>query len=173
MAQPLSRQLLVQARRLARFDPRRPGQANLRRAVSTGYYALFHFLIEETMRFLLGTTAARAGLRNVLARAFTHAEMAAAAKTFAGSSLPPLLSRRLGAPALPPGLRLLARTFLRAQEMRHAADYDPGESFNRNEVLIFIDDIEQTIAGWSAVRTDPAAEFFLLSLLVWNRIRDK
>ena len=44
--------LLSQAELLARKEPRRPRQASLRRAVSSAYYALFHFLVGEVSRFL-------------------------------------------------------------------------------------------------------------------------
>jgi hypothetical protein len=40
--------LLQQAEHLAQLDPTRPTQANLRRAVSSAYYALFHLLASET-----------------------------------------------------------------------------------------------------------------------------
>ena len=40
----LPEDLLEQAVHLATLDARRPKQANLRRAVSTAYYALFHLL---------------------------------------------------------------------------------------------------------------------------------
>ena len=42
--------LLKQAIQLARNESRKPKQASLRRAVSTAYYALFHFLIYETCK---------------------------------------------------------------------------------------------------------------------------
>ena len=38
------RDSMATARSLAKGDPRRPSQANLRRAVSTAYYAMFHCL---------------------------------------------------------------------------------------------------------------------------------
>ncbi len=38
--------LLIQATHLATLETTRPKQASLRRAVSTAYYALFHFLID-------------------------------------------------------------------------------------------------------------------------------
>ena len=47
-------ELLEQARRLALLDRRRPKQANLRRAVSAAYYSLFHFLVDESCRGILG-----------------------------------------------------------------------------------------------------------------------
>ena len=40
--------LLAQADLLLHLEKRRPKQASLRRAVSAAYYALFHFLIEES-----------------------------------------------------------------------------------------------------------------------------
>ena len=40
--------LLDQAEQLAQLDPRRPKQANLRRAISSAYYALFHLLAWES-----------------------------------------------------------------------------------------------------------------------------
>ena len=49
--------LILQARMLAGSDPRRPKQATLRRAISTAYYGIFHFLIEESTQLLLGTAA--------------------------------------------------------------------------------------------------------------------
>jgi hypothetical protein len=46
-------ELLEQAYHLARKDPDPPKEASLRRAVSTGYYALFHLLIGESVVKLL------------------------------------------------------------------------------------------------------------------------
>jgi hypothetical protein len=173
MAEPLHRQLLIQARRLARLDPRRPQQGNLRRAVSAAYYALFHFLIDEACRFLLGTGPGRARLRKTLARAFAHAEMANAAQSFAGGTLPRAIARRLGAVAIPHAVQELAEQFLAIQYQRHLADYDLSISFSRGDAIRLVEAIERAVANWLPIRTDPAAEFFLLSLLVWNRIRER
>ncbi len=173
MAQPLFRQLLNQARRLARLDPRRPQQANLRRAVSGAYYALFHFLIDEANRLLLGTTPGHAGLRNLTARAFVHAEMAAASRTFAGGTLPATIVRQVGTLTIPAPLRELAEQFSLTQDRRHLADYDRVTRFSRVEVLLLIDGVELALAGWGSVRNDAAAKLFLLALLLWTRIRDK
>lgn len=41
--------LLQQARQLATLDLKKPKQANLRRAVSSTYYAIFHFLVRESV----------------------------------------------------------------------------------------------------------------------------
>ena len=42
-------ELLKQARELTTLDARRPRQANLRRAISSAYYALFHLLLHDDL----------------------------------------------------------------------------------------------------------------------------
>ena len=43
----LAEELLEHARFLANLDPRATSQANIRRAISTAYYAVFHLLAAE------------------------------------------------------------------------------------------------------------------------------
>jgi len=173
MAQPLYRQYLSQARRLARIDPTRPKQGNLRRAVSTAYYALFHFFIDQSSRFLVGTAGDRERIRRTLARAYVHAEMAAAAKSFRGGTLPAAISRSVGTLTISTELRVLAACFLDAQDKRHLADYDLAVTFLRDDVIDLIENIEQAVHDWLPTRSDPASQLFLTSLLVWERIRSR
>ncbi|MBK7760929.1 MAG: hypothetical protein IPI35_31860 [Deltaproteobacteria bacterium] len=74
--------LLAQASRLARSEPRRPKQASLRRAVSTAYYALFHLLISEGSTVMSPMSDAK--LRVIVARAFQHGAMKAVASDSQG-----------------------------------------------------------------------------------------
>jgi hypothetical protein len=69
MAYP--QELLDSAISFYQVDPKT--QATLRRAVSTAYYSLFHFLIEETCR-----NWARPEQRGYLARVFDHKTMLSA-----------------------------------------------------------------------------------------------
>src|SRR5262249_50955674 len=167
--QPLFRQYIQQARRLARLDPRRPQQGNLRRAVSTAYYALFHFLVDRSTRSLVGTSGGREQFRRMLARAYLHGEMASAAKTFRGGTLPATVTRVVGTLTIPTVLRNLAELFTNLQDRRHLADYDLSATFLREGVLDLIDDVEQAVADWATIRTEPAARFFLICLLVWDK----
>jgi hypothetical protein len=80
----IPRDLLGQAEHLVELDPKRPKQANLRRAVSSAYYALFHLLVEEAAASLVVDR----DLRRLVRRAFDHAEMKDAAKAFGSASLP-------------------------------------------------------------------------------------
>src|SRR6478735_2132074 len=71
----IGRDLVAQARMLASCEPRRPRQATLRRSVSTAYYGLFHFLIEESTAILFGAGQADGPFRRFAARAFIHGRM--------------------------------------------------------------------------------------------------
>ena len=173
MAQPLYRQYIQQARRLARLDRRRPQQGNLRRAVSTIYYALFHFLIDRSSRFLVGSKGERESFRKTLARAYGHNEMQSVARTFRGGTLTATITRIVGPLPIPPMLRRLAELFVSLQDERHLAEYDPAASYLREEVDSLIDDVEQAVNDWGTLRTDPAARFFLICLLTWEKIRNK
>jgi hypothetical protein len=164
-------QLLAQARHLATRDQRRPQQANLRRAVSAAYYSLFHFLVERASRFLVGGSGDRDLFRKVLSRAFSHSEMASACKSFAGGSLPASVLQRMGPIPIPRELQQLAELFSNAQDVRHLADYDLAESFRRSDVLLLIDDIQQRIDDWPSIESQPATRIFLVSLLVWDRLK--
>lgn len=78
--------LLDQADRLAAgagLGPGRPHQSDLRRSVSTAYYALFHFLVAEAV----ATISTDPTDAKVLCRAFGHAEMKDACRAHAAGRL--------------------------------------------------------------------------------------
>lgn len=174
MADSLDVQLMRQARRVARLDPRRPQQGNLRRAVSTAYYSLFHFLVRHACRVIVGTSSDLRPYRTMLSRAFQHSVMEKACKSFAGTTFPKGIQRRLPAGfTIPAELTVVAQTFRDAQEKRHLADYDPGEQFRRSDVLALIRDIEDARSSFANVQGRAETRFFLISLLVWGTLANR
>jgi hypothetical protein len=97
--------LLEQAVRLAKLDAKKPKQANLRRAVSSAYYALFHHLVDEACRVQIGAQHNQAPFRQVLGRAFVHTVMKEACKSFGGGTL-----KKGVAKGLPAGFTVPAET---------------------------------------------------------------
>jgi hypothetical protein len=79
--------LLAQAAILATLDAKKPKQANLRRAISSVYYAVFHLLVDEACRIQIGAHHNQAPFRQVLGRAFAHSVMSDACKSFGGGTL--------------------------------------------------------------------------------------
>ena len=58
--------LISLAERIAELDAKKPRQANLRRAVSTAYYAVFHFLVDEACCAQIGTQNSQKEYRHSL-----------------------------------------------------------------------------------------------------------
>lgn len=80
----LASDLLDHADALVALDKTRPRQANLRRAVSAAYYALFHRLTERASVSLLGSAQVPLArkLRASMVRWYTHGKMKAVANWF-------------------------------------------------------------------------------------------
>ena len=79
--------LFSQAILLATIDAKKPKQANLRPSISAAYYAVFHYLVGEACRALIGSQHSQAAYRHVLGRAFVHNAMKLACKSFGGGTL--------------------------------------------------------------------------------------
>lgn len=163
----LANDLLAQARLLATKEPKRPKQASLRRAISSAYYGLFHFLVDQACRFLIsGAAAERKALREQLARSFEHGAMKSASQAFAGSGSSPWV--QVGGTPTSELLRV-AEAFVMLQRERHAADYDVSRSFTRGEALALVAQAEDALRDWQKCRGTPAADAYLLAMLVRAR----
>jgi len=167
----LGRGLLAQARMLASCEPRRPKQATLRRAVSTAYYGLFHFLIEESTALLFGSGQNDAAFRHLAARAFIHGKM----KSFCKELVKPTPQEFLRPLWLKYGVasnwqaRLVAQPFIDLQDDRHAADYDLSVSFSRQDALNAVTRAEAAVHAWRQLRTasPEIGRLFATSLILW------
>ena len=164
----LAEDLLEQARHLANRERRRPKQASLRRAVSAAYYALFHLLAREAGRLVVPGSLP-ADLRHLVVRAHNHGEMKRAAKGWITGvgALPRELQSVV--PSFPEGLNDVAASFVALQELRHEADYNTAATFGREEVLRAVERAERAFDRRNAIRKNPVAATFLLSLLFGGR----
>ncbi|HZW30563.1 MAG TPA: hypothetical protein VFF52_07645 [Isosphaeraceae bacterium] len=170
----LHEDLLEQAVRLATLDARKPKQANLRRAVSSAYYAVFHLLVDEACRILIGTQHNQAPFRQVLGRAFAHGVMKEACKSFGGGTLKKGVAKGLPVGfAIPGEIRELALTFADLQEWRHLADYDRSERFKRSETLTLINQVKKRIEGFTKLPSSNEKRFFLACLWAWKELANR
>ena len=114
----------------------RPLEANLRRAASTVYYALFHSLAECCANMLVGDDDDDPCPRawNQAYRALDHGFARRTCKNLG----------RFG--RLHEDIRKFADQFVRMQERRHSADYDPDPpEFNESDILQDILNTEDVI----------------------------
>jgi hypothetical protein len=135
--------LIVTARKLARSSPRRPRQAELKRAVSTAYYALFHALAKDAADLMVGVGPNRPRQAwSHIYRSLQHGDAKNACES----------ARNL---SFPPPVVAIAESFLMLQQERHDADYDPDSRVLRADALAAIDRAGTAIEGLrSATRHD-------------------
>jgi hypothetical protein len=170
--------LLSQAITLAEIDRKKPKQANLRRAVSAAYYAIFHYLVREATCLQIGAQHAQAPFRHVLGRAYAHNVMKLACTGFGGGTLKDAIKKglpvnALGSYVIPQPIQDLAATFAELQEKRHIANYDLSERFNRSEVLALIEQGKQHIKDFAALPASNDKSFFLACLWAWKELSNR
>ena len=113
----------------------RPRRADLNRAISSIYYALFHTLAANGADLLVGHTR---GIRSEPAwrQAYRSLEHGKARQQ---------CERKKHIAKFPGAVEDFASLFSQIQRLRHLADYDPDASFARSEVLQWLDDSRNAI----------------------------
>lgn len=165
--------LLDLARRTFELDqgPGRPKQANLRRTVSTAYYALFHLLVfEATDRMVLASPDSLKHQR-ALGRAFEHETMKLASAAIHATHI-----SIIGSVSVPNDLKEVAKAFVELQLDRHAADYDLtnlNTQFTKDKVRLRLEQAEAAFTKWRYLREDPAARLYLSLLTTYQHMKSR
>ena len=135
----------------------RPRQAELRRAVSAAYYALFHALARCCADTLVGATPASRSRT-----AWTQTYRALEHGYAKNQCLRPAIR------GFPPEIRAFGRAFTEMQRNRNAADYATESDLSRAETMRLINRIEDVIADFA---TAPIADRRAFSAYVLLRVR--
>ena len=178
------RELLEASRHLLFREPGARGRlprAKVRRSISTAYYALFHFLLEEAARMIVGSTSGLSRRRRVFMRLFTHKGILTAVGKIRGQNVDPSVAEFLRPPSeqdlpfvAPPFARDMALAFQDAQAKRHDADYDLNKALFVDDAELLIERVEAAIAGWREARMDSDKDFkraFWLLMLMKGQLR--
>ncbi len=164
--------LVEQAKLLAGLERGRPKLVSLRRAVSSLYYALFHYLIHHSTCLLMGSQASESSFRNILARGYDHRSLREACDSFRRSKILKDRFKDLDPAgyAVPDEIQDIAAVFSVLQEMRHLADYNLNRKWSRGEILAMIDQTERSIQVFDQLKLkDPHRSFFLGNLIAWSK----
>ena len=127
-----ARDLIETAHGLTELSPRRPSQANLRRAQSTAYYAVFHCLAATVANALMGKGRGEAWHQTY--RALEHHGARRACQN----------TRAMR--EFPPEIRRFAKAFNDLQGARNRADYALDGRYNKPNVVANIAMAEAAIA---------------------------
>lgn len=170
--------LLAQARLLASKEPRKPLQASLRRAVSTAYYALFHFLGEESAKLVLGGAPQSKSFRDLARRAIAHTKVKDVCSEFVKPTPKDLLKSFWDKSVAhdphqlvgDPDLLIISTAFRSLQEARHTADYDFSATFTRQEALEACEKAREAMHAWNALKSSKpeGLKLFAIAIMLWS-----
>ena len=139
----------------------RPLQEELKRAVSTAYYALFLHLCDATANLMLGTLRPDPGRRAAWQRMYRILQHGATRNK---------CQNRNEVRQFSSGIREFSETLLKAQDARHDADYDPFSKYTRQDVLDIITEARDAVEAFDATPRQERLHF-IAYLLASDRTR--
>jgi hypothetical protein len=140
--------------------------ARIRRSISTTCYAIFHFLLNEAGRLLIGSTNDLHRRRRTLARTFSHSGTKIALDKVRGARVDDSVADLLrpagiasGDVVAPAFARELAVVFSDAQAKRHDADYDRNSRLSELDATVLIDRVEKCVRVWRSANSASDRDF--------------
>lgn len=152
-------ELLAHAVALVHMQPQT--ELTLRRAVSSGYYAVFHLLISVATSHW-----DNAPLRATLARAFDHGQMRTASNRITDHREFPYTNEN---PEVVKQLKAVCQGFSQIQEDRHFADYNLTRNLIPTDAMRQVKDAERIFEIISAIKQERIFLEYLTLLLVKKR----
>lgn len=151
-----SKALIKTARKLAKTG-KKPQLTDLRRAVSTAYYAVFSAACASVTIALCGPRSGRRANEKVwdaVYRSIGHEQLIGA-----------LLKGAKQSQSFGPSLAKFAPRAAKLKELRHKSDYDPAYRLTRQDALSHIDEAESALADLGMASAEEQHSF-AISLLV-------
>ena len=159
--------LLEQATMLLTAAPgRKPRQANLRRAISTAYYAIFHHLLTAVSDEFVDKSLRGESRYSLVYRSIDHAAIRRVCEVAGRRELPAKYRSLLPTGQFEDLLRQYAGNFLVLQSRRHEADYDPAQTLSSVDVHFSIYLAQSAIQQFDSASSDGRKLF--LSLLLFS-----
>jgi hypothetical protein len=141
-----------------------PSEAQLRRAVSTAYYALFHKVLGTGAERFMGIGKQGSAGYSLFYRSFNHGRMKSICESLNVPTLSKTLQQQLGRTAVSQDMRDFASDFVALQERRQLADYDPTAIFVLSDSTNQVDIADAAITAFDRVTPDERADVLALML---------
>jgi hypothetical protein len=155
-------------RAASRLYSRRKGQkgplksAYVRRSISTTYYALFHFCLDETALRLIGTSNDLRQRRRLFIRTMSHTGLTVAFGKLKGATVDRSVEDLFRLPGTAPGpivapgfVQQLAAAYLDAKAKREDADYNLNEPLSETDARQLRRRVRNAIQSWRGATTQP------------------
>ena len=155
--------LLEQAERLTKpLTSGPPRQADIRRAVSSAYYSVFHAALTAAGDILVGRTHRSSRRYALVYRGIDHRGLRSLCADARKSPVPNKYKSYLPTRGFGQDLLTFASTVIVLQDARHEADYDPRRRFRASEAKLTVDLARTGLIHWDRVPTDEKATFLTM-----------
>lgn len=139
-------------------------QADIRRAISSAYYALFHAASINAADAVAGTGNRQSERYALVYRSINHSSLSAICDAIANAR--PGIQPQGG---FSTNFRAFAKALTELQRERHRADYDPLARFSRTDALVTISTARTAFAHFKTATEEERSVFG--SLLLFSRRR--
>jgi uncharacterized protein (UPF0332 family) len=143
-------------------------QADLRRAISAAYYAIFHFSLTAAADMVWGAASRSTPGYTLVYRSVDHKALRSLCEKLSGTNpqdVAIIPSSGFGRVAD------FARVTANMQRQRHLADYDPSKTFTASEAKVAISDARQAILWFKSCDDEQQKSFLTMLLLPSARMR--
>lgn len=159
--------LLEQAALLVQATPgRKPRQVNLRRAVSSAYYAVFHQVLIAAGDEFVGKSLRNERRYALVYRSIDHGTVRRVCEEAARPQPTPKYLKYLPSSGFEQPIRKFANIVLNLQSKRHDADYDPSHQLTSVDALFAVHLASTAFEELSSATPDGRKDF--LSLLLFS-----
>jgi uncharacterized protein (UPF0332 family) len=158
--------LFEQAESLITLQTGRPRQADVRRAISTAYYGLFHAVVMAAVDIYVGKTNRDTGRYGLAYRTVDHSWLRDLCKEVQKPTLTNRFKPYAPSDGFGANIVALAIAVCELQQKRHAADYDVMIKVNRSDAAFAIRAARAALVRFSESSDDKRIAF--LSLLLFQ-----
>ncbi len=141
-----------------------PRQVDLRRAISSVYYALFHAVLTAAADSIVGRTHRDTPRYQLVYRSINHTSISNICEQIEKTTLAQKFSKYQPRGGFHIDLKNVATTFLYLQERRHLADYDPLYRVTISEARLVILAGREALARFQSVNAEHRNAFSSLLL---------
>lgn len=141
-----------------------PRQVNVRRAISTAYYGVFHFIMSAAADEYVGKTKRGTPAYTLAYRSIDHRALKELCEEVKKPTLKPRYQRFAPATGFGANLQAFASAFVELQEKRHAADYDPSIRVKTSDAQVAITTARSAVRRFTKASATRRRAFLTLLL---------
>jgi hypothetical protein len=145
-----------------------PRQADLRRAISAAYYAVFHVTLGGLADLFVGFTNRPSSRYALVYRSVDHVRLRMLCDVVRRSNLPDKYKPYVPTSGIGPNLRTFASAVIHLQQKRHLADYDTLFRANSSDANVIVNDARAALIEFKDADA-VCREAFLTLLLIEPR----